>query len=379
MDGRRHPHLQSHESSSGHSPKWKRHRSHRRRQPFMGAHGARYAQWIVLLIAAALLGRLAWQGMYSVLHPSRRQVPSQTAPAFAIPLPVQGVPWERDVLESIQESIDAAKAGDISAAEFAADRAASTIVVARLRLQTATPDFFAITTEALDRVVQQHPENERLVEHVADVRIELAQLRTWQKPPANSGNGPDAGSYINYGDNLPGAGGGSAADLYQQRLAAPNISSGSHTINRPSDGALAQSGGQEGPAGASPSIPGHISIGAPRALAGNQTLDPKMLGGNYLDATGMPESAEILLPPASRLMTDNIGVADLTISGAAQTLDNIRWKNVTFIGTRLRFDGGSIDLQNVHFVRCTFGFPSDARGAKLANAIALGQSSIAFE
>ena len=123
-------------------------------------------------------------------------------------------------------------------------------------------------------------------------------------------------------------------------------------------------------------VSGHIAVDAPRTLAANQTLDPKLLGGNYLDATLMAESAEILLAPAPHELSDNVGVADLTIAGAAQTLDNVHWKNVTFIGTRLRFEGGSIDLQNVHFIHCTLGFPSDLRGAKLASAIALGQSTI---
>jgi hypothetical protein len=48
---------------------------------------------------------------------------------------------------------------------------------------------------------------------------------------------------------------------------------------------------------------------------------------------------------------------------------------VTFIGTHLRYEGGELDLQNVQFVRCRFGFPADARGAALANAIATGHKT----
>jgi hypothetical protein len=69
-------------------------------------------------------------------------------------------------------------------------------------------------------------------------------------------------------------------------------------------------------------------------------------------------------------------VQKLTLAGAAQTLDGIRWRDVTFIGTRLRYQGGELDLQNVHFVHCTFGFANNDRSARLAAAIALGQSSI---
>jgi hypothetical protein len=349
MDGERDARLGSWDTPGGGSRRWKRHRSKR---PFVQARGTRYAQWTVLIIAAALLGRLVWQGMYSVLHSGRRQAAvqseGQSRPARANPQPVQSVPWQRDTLGSIDDSFAAAQAGNITAAEVAADRAASIITGARLQSPAASPDFFALATDGLDHVLQQHPENERLLEHVTDTRIELAQLRTWQDQATTSESGPAAAAHINYGDNAPAAGGGSGTDLYQTRLAEPNVAK-------------------------------RISIEAPREIAANQTLDPKSLGGNYLDGTLMPDSSEILLPPSTRSVTDNVRVENLTIAGAAQTLDNIHWKNVTFIGTRLRFESGSIDLQNVHFVRCTFGFPSDLRGAQLANAIALGQTSITIQ
>jgi hypothetical protein len=323
-------------------------RSHRR--PLVRARGTRYAQWTVVIVAAALLGRLVWQGMYSVLHSGRRQAASQSqiqgqaqSPTTAgNPPPVRSTPWQRDVLESIEEGILAAQSGNITAAEVAADRASSIITTARLQSQVAAPDFFALASDGLDHILLPHPENERLLDHVTDARVELAQLRTWQ----------------NALPILP----------FEIQGAAP-VPGGSPE----------EMGGQ----GAVPAVrrdfPGHITIAAPREIAANQTLDTKTLGGNYLDATLMPDSSEILLPPSTRLVTDNVRVEDLMISGAAQTLDNIHWKSVLFIGTRLRFEGGSIDLQNVHFVRCTFGFPSDARGARLANAIVLGQTSITIQ
>jgi hypothetical protein len=364
-------------------PEWKRrsHRRHRRSRPIFSGRGTRYAQWTVVILAVALLGRLVWQGMYSVLHPARTQVATQSAPVSGDgrALPVDAVPWQRDVLESIEESRAAAQNGNITNANVAADRAASAMVVARLRSQIGTPDFFSVASTALDRVLQTQPGNERLLAHVTDARIELAQLRTWEtalpagssdaatKSPLNASS--DATSYTNYGDNLPAAGGASSADQYQRRQTGPTGSTPPQNSGQ----------GTAGAAPASRDVPGHISIQSPRTLAANQTVTPQMLGGNYLDATLMADSSEILLPPSSRLMTDNVGISNLTISGAAQTLDNMHWSNVTFIGTRLRYEGGSLDLQNVHFIHCTFGFPSDQRGARLANTIALGQSSITFE
>jgi hypothetical protein len=125
-----------------------------------------------------------------------------------------------------------------------------------------------------------------------------------------------------------------------------------------------------------------VSIGVPRELAANSALDPATLGARVLDASIMPSSAEILLPPSSRASADSVRVENLIIQGAAQTLDGVHWRNVTFVDTRLRYEGRELDLQDVHFVRCRFGFSTEEseeaanRSARLANAIALGQFSI---
>jgi hypothetical protein len=119
-----------------------------------------------------------------------------------------------------------------------------------------------------------------------------------------------------------------------------------------------------------------VPINSPFSIPGDSLLDPNALGGNFIDATQMASSAEMLEPPFSRSFADNVRVQKLTLAGAAQTLDGIRWRDVTFIGTRLRYQGGEVELQNVHFVRCTFGFANNDRGARLATALALGQSSI---
>lgn len=120
-----------------------------------------------------------------------------------------------------------------------------------------------------------------------------------------------------------------------------------------------------------PSQPAGIVLDSPRYMDANQTLSPSSLGRSYLDATQLPELSEMLVPPASRALADNVRVEDLTLAGAAQTLDGIRWRNVTFVGTRLRYEGGGLSLQNVRFVRCRFGFPADERGARIAGAITL--------
>jgi hypothetical protein len=127
-----------------------------------------------------------------------------------------------------------------------------------------------------------------------------------------------------------------------------------------------------------PSVAKRIAIGVPREIAAGEKLDSASFGGQILDATLMPDTAEVLLPPSSRAFTDNVRVENLMIEGAAQTLDGIRWRDVTFVGTRIRYESGELDLQDVQFVRCRFGFTTDERGARLATALAQGNTTIAI-
>jgi hypothetical protein len=66
----------------------------------------------------------------------------------------------------------------------------------------------------------------------------------------------------------------------------------------------------------------------------------------------------------------------MTIEGASQTLDGVTWKDVTFVGTRLRYEGGAASLKNVKFVRCTFGFSDDEGGRKLVEALVRGDGTV---
>lgn len=275
-----------------------------------------YARIAVPILLILLIGRLAWQSVHSIRGASRSPAHSGVALASTA-APV--APWQRDFSDSLDETSQDIQAGNITAAEFAVDRAESILTAARLQNFAAQPTFFASALATLDRVVQQRPQDERFFDHVTQARVSLAELRSSSGAP--------------------------------NRIDETDTAADSHPIR----------------------------IVAPREIAANETLDLHSLGGNYLDATLMPDTAEVLLPPASRSPIDNIRVENITIEGAAQTLDGIHWRNVTFIGTRLRYESGALDLDNVHFVRCRFGVPSDDRGARLATAIALGQSSITIQ
>jgi hypothetical protein len=333
------------ETQRGHKGRWKRHR--RKRSPVQI-----FAVVTVAVVAVGLGGRLAWQAMQARSGAGSVLFGAPVAPEDN----VAGVPWQRDVMNSLDAGSRDAATGNLTAAEVDVDRAESIITASRLNSRKAKPEFFLDSLGGLDRIWNQDPDNSILFQHVTQARIELAALRSAQSGTLADAH-DDAASIIS-----------PPPPALTAAAASANPASGSAAA------ATAPPASKNAPAGAS-----RVSIGAPRNIDANSTLDPQTLRGNYLDATLMPETAEILLPPAARSLTDNIHVADLTIAGAAQTLDGIRWSNVTFIGTRLRYEGGEVDLDNVRFIRCTFGFTTDERGASLANAIAMGETTFRSE
>jgi hypothetical protein len=292
----------------------------------------RYLAWVVVIGALVLVGRLAWEGSRYFLSTQRT---AEVAPVATTEPPRSSgqvfPPWEHEMQVSIDAAAQDAKAGQTVAAEMDVDRAALVATDVRLQSRAAHADFFAVSIGGLDRVLASGSGDADLIDHVTQARIALAELRSSQ-------NGSPA---TQAGSNEPAP-------------ATVSATGAKRDFNK-------------------------ISIDAPREIDADSVLDPSTLGGKYLDATFMPETSEILLPPATRAFADNVRVENLTIAGAAQTLDGIHWRNVTFVGTHLRYESGELDLENVHFVNCRFGFPSDEGGARLANAIALGQTSITIE
>lgn len=122
-----------------------------------------------------------------------------------------------------------------------------------------------------------------------------------------------------------------------------------------------------------------VRVLTPKSVAARSVLDPKTLSTSVLDASALPEEAEILIPPHSRLFVDDVRVSDLTLEGASQTLDGIHWQNVTFVNSRIRYEGGEVELRNVRFVHCTFGIELSGKGVRLADAMALGPVSLVIE
>ncbi len=302
-----------------------------------------YAQLIVIILALAVLYS-AGRGIYNrVRYGSPAAAPVSAGGSggnISSGASSQPSAWQTGVMLSLDASLREAQAGNIDAAEVDADRAASILQSARMQAISAAGSaagyvpastaFFASADDTLERVILAKPDNDRLAEHARLAEITLAELRSSR----------------------------------QEVLAGGPLT-------------LVPDDSPEGKS--SPSGEVRIVAKAPRAIGANYLLNPASLGGNVLDATSMPFSAEIIEPPSTRAFADNIRVENLDFSGAAQTLDGIHWHHVVFIGTRLRYEGGQVSLQNVQFIRCTFGFTTDARGARLANAIALGQTSLVIE
>jgi hypothetical protein len=357
------------DSPGGRVRHWERRRSRSSSAPW-------FVRPLIILLAFALIVVLTFRGIQYALRSrhggARANVAAYEDTTYArhTPTPVTGIipGWQRDVIVALDEAQRHASEGDATETNIAVDRAASIVIVARLRTQPTPPDFFDDALAKLDQVLAAYHTNSRLTAHVTDARIQLAELRSYIEPIP-----PGTPSSLSIDDLLVAT----ATGATMPPSSAPSAA------NQPPAAANSKSATNSSSAGNSKSAanpaPGQVFVGAPRILAMGAVLNPASLGGNLLDATTMPSGAEILEPPMSRIFADNVHVENLTIAGAAQTLDGIHWKNVTFIGTHLRYEGGEVDLHDVRFIHCMFGFPSDDRGGRLATAIARGQTTVVIE
>ena len=55
---------------------------------------------------------------------------------------------------------------------------------------------------------------------------------------------------------------------------------------------------------------------------------------------------------ARNLLFSNINIESL--NGSYQIIDGVRWHDVAFVGARIIYEGGELELKNVRFVNCTF-------------------------
>ncbi|MGA8035048.1 MAG: hypothetical protein WA823_15850 [Candidatus Acidiferrales bacterium] len=320
----------------GMGPRWRGRRGPGAFAPERGG-ASTYLKVVVVILAAILVGIFAWQEFGKYFRPAERPADGDLTPpgkpyaADAGASDSAARAWQADFSSAIASAADEGKSGDVTSSEMETDRGASILTSAWEKGLGAPPNFFETALGQLNAIVATHPESDRLADHVFQAKIALAELRS-------------------------GIGAG-AAESQPVEVGAGTAAAGS----------------QSAAAGK------HVVFDSPRAITAKQSVDGATFGGNYIDATVMPHTAEVLLPPATRAIEDDVRVTGLTIEGASQTLDGVTWKDVTFIGTRLRYEGGGTSLKNVKFVRCTFGFSDDEGGTKLVEAVARGEGTVSVK
>jgi hypothetical protein len=94
----------------------------------------------------------------------------------------------------------------------------------------------------------------------------------------------------------------------------------------------------------------------------------KKIGGTVLNCT--PDfNAKNAMSIKTGLTVDGV-----TISNCPQSLDGITWKNIVFVNSRIRYEGGPLALENVTFVNCTFQTTQNNEGIKLLRYAALDKN-----
>ena len=122
-----------------------------------------------------------------------------------------------------------------------------------------------------------------------------------------------------------------------------------------------------------------MSGGAVYRVSSPLSLPPKtdwQAQGAVVDGSEIPPGTDVLQTPSGSLSKNGDSIRGVTLAGVTQTLDGIEWKDVVFINSRIRYRGGELKLDHVHFVHCTFEVPENSRGAQLANYAALESGAL---
>jgi hypothetical protein len=122
-----------------------------------------------------------------------------------------------------------------------------------------------------------------------------------------------------------------------------------------------------------------MSGGAVYRVSSQLKLAPKtdwQAPGTVVDGSAIPSGTDLLQTSSGSLAKNSDSISGLTLDGVTQTLDGIEWKDVTFVNSRIRYHGGDVKLENVHFVHCTFEVPESSRGAQLAEYATLESGAL---
>jgi hypothetical protein len=81
----------------------------------------------------------------------------------------------------------------------------------------------------------------------------------------------------------------------------------------------------------------------------------------------------------TQLIEDIGGLEHMTIvapHGGYIVIDNLHLDTVVFVGVRIKYLGGRLDLNYVRFVNCTFEMPSSSNSPRLIEYVALAQNKL---
>jgi hypothetical protein len=170
--------------------RWKSHA----RQRKDALPGYAYIIFVLIFFGAIFLARVVWQGESSLFEapPLSSQssgtadTPEQAVQDVPMPSGAKVIPWERDALQALDSSQKHAAQGAVASAEADLDRADSSLTAARLQSQPVDPGFFQAAISALDRVLQQRPQDTKLFGIVTSSRVEVAALRSAQQIPSGA-------------------------------------------------------------------------------------------------------------------------------------------------------------------------------------------------
>ena len=89
------------------------------------------------------------------------------------------------------------------------------------------------------------------------------------------------------------------------------------------------------------------------------------------------DQAAVLEPIGANLNKHNPrGDAFLFVSNGKITLDGTDLKNIIFINMNIRYLGGPLRMNNVHFVNCTFDIPENQNGRQFAKVVLTEPSAV---
>jgi hypothetical protein len=95
-----------------------------------------------------------------------------------------------------------------------------------------------------------------------------------------------------------------------------------------------------------------------------------------VDGSAIPSGTDAVRTSSGTLAQNANSISGVTLNDVTQTLDGVEWKDVTFVNSRIRYHGGDLKMENVHFVHCTFEVPVNPRGAQLADYAALESGAL---